>query len=286
MPPLPLNRRLFLTGASLCVLELPVKAEEKPFAPNSKAFELTAGPARLTLRADGSMPVDGFAFNGLMPGPLLRLPLGTELVAKVANHTPKPFTLHWQGLRLPNAMDGAANLTQAPIAPNESFTYRFTPPDSGLFAYRPGQLATAQELQGHGLFGLLIVDEPNPPVVDRDLAVVLSDWSAGPKPAPNASPEGRLLAVNSALAPQVVQAAPGARLRLRLCNASTDMVMVVAFEDLTATIIAVDGQPCPAFEAVRNTLPLAPGARFDVLVDLPKLGAQTASMATFNFDNK
>ena len=62
----------------------------------------------------------------------------------------------------------SADLTQEPVPPGGSFDYRFTPPDSGLFWYHPQVLPFAREQQGRGLYGVMIVDEENPPQADRD----------------------------------------------------------------------------------------------------------------------
>src|SRR5437762_3479524 len=76
-------------------------------------------------------------------------------------------TVHWHGIRLPNAMDGVPGLTQRPIAPGESFIYEFTPPDAGTFWYHPH--ADSLKQLGRGLAGALIIDEAEPVPVDRDI---------------------------------------------------------------------------------------------------------------------
>src|SRR5256885_3886740 len=71
-------------------------------------------------------------------------------------------------------MDGVPGLTQKPIAPGESFTYTFTPPDAGTFWYHPH--ANSLEQLGRGLAGALIVEEPEAIPVDRDVLWLLADW--------------------------------------------------------------------------------------------------------------
>ena len=83
------------------------------------------------------------------------------------NETPLPLSLHLHGVRGPNAMDGVGGLTQEPVAPGQSLRYRFTPPDAGTFLIRPCVLGGSAEPLERGLSGLLIVEEPNPPQVDR-----------------------------------------------------------------------------------------------------------------------
>jgi FtsP/CotA-like multicopper oxidase with cupredoxin domain len=65
--------------------------------------------------------------------------------------------------------------------------------------------------------------------------------------------------------------APGARIRLRLLSAAGARIMSLSFEGAKPFILAVDGQPADsAFEPARATFPVGPGARFDIMFDLPR----------------
>src|SRR5215831_4989993 len=65
------------------------------------------------------------AYDGAIPGPLLRLRQGEELNLRLFNELDGPTSLHCHGVRGPNAMDGVPDLTQMPVAPGGSFDYRF-----------------------------------------------------------------------------------------------------------------------------------------------------------------
>ncbi len=80
---------------------------------------------------------------------------------------------------------------------------------------------------------------------------------------------GPLVTVNSRPAPVTETLPPSSRVRLRILNAAVARVMLVAFAGAKPWILAIDGQPCEAFEPVRRTIPIGPGARFDVMLDLP-----------------
>ena len=57
------------------------------------------------------------------------------LPVAVENQLAEETTVHWHGMRVPNAMDGVPHLTQQPIAPGETFVYEFdvpTPAPSGI----------------------------------------------------------------------------------------------------------------------------------------------------------
>ncbi|MDH4324282.1 MAG: multicopper oxidase domain-containing protein, partial [Betaproteobacteria bacterium] len=108
-----------------------------------------------------------WAYNGTVPGPVLRARQGDRLRVHVENALEEATTVHWHGIRLPNAMDGVPYITQRPIEPGASYTYEFALPDAGTFFYHPHQ--RSYEQVGRGLAGALIVAERAPPEVDRDV---------------------------------------------------------------------------------------------------------------------
>ncbi|MGL4444032.1 MAG: multicopper oxidase family protein, partial [Alsobacter sp.] len=193
-----LSRRAALMGlgvAGLPVRSAPALAQTAmPAAPAALARTLTAGPARARLRPAPALDTEIWAFDGATPGPALRIKLGETLRLTVTNKTTAPLSLHWHGLRGEAAMDGVGGFSQAPIAPGASFEYRLTPPDSGTILYRPLVIGAAAEPAARGLSGMLIVEEAEPPPVDLDLPVLVTDWLLGDdnalQPFAPASPEG------------------------------------------------------------------------------------------------
>lgn len=115
-----------------------------------------------------------WCYEGSVPGPEIRLRQGDKLRVAVENRLPQDTTVHWHGLRIPNAMDGAPHVTQQPIQPEDTFTYEFTPPDAGTFWYHPH--AHSAEQVGRGLMGALVIEELQPLPVDRDVVWVLGDF--------------------------------------------------------------------------------------------------------------
>jgi FtsP/CotA-like multicopper oxidase with cupredoxin domain len=198
------------------------------------AMLLTPARAR-----DGSLRAAPGGFDGAVPGPALRVKRGEEVRVRLINDLPIGVTLHWHGVRLPNAMDGIPPLTQKPVAAGESFDYRFTPPDAGTFWYR----VPFGSAETRGLHGALIVDEAEPVDVDRDLAMVLSASSL----------------------PDIAVAA-NERVRLRLINAA-DRFMTLRIDRHPVSVMAIDGQPAEPFRAREGRITLAPGNRADLFVD-------------------
>lgn len=185
-------------------------------------------------------------------------------------------------------MDGVPGLTQPSIKPGESFTYEFTPPDAGTFWYHPH--ANTLEQIGHGLAGLLIVEEAEPVTVDRDLAWLLQDWrltDAGEiapgfgsmMDAAMAGRVGNTITINGAPSSDLVVRA-GERIRLRLANAALARIMALRFEGHRPIVIAVDGQPCEPHEPEKGRLVLGPAMRIDVMLDM--VGEQGRSYAVID----
>jgi FtsP/CotA-like multicopper oxidase with cupredoxin domain len=194
----------------------------------------------------------------------------------VENRLDQDTTVHWHGVRLPNAMDGVPGLTQPPIRPGESFTYAYTPPDAGTFWYHP-HVNSLQQL-GRGLAGVLIVEEPEPVAVDRDLLWMVTDWrlasdgqlASGFGNHMEAAMSGRVgntVTLNGAVAAdQPVRA--GERVRLRLVNGALARIMALRFEGHRPVVVAIDGQPCEPHEPEGGRIRLGPAMRADLLLDM------------------
>ncbi|GAA0248793.1 Multicopper oxidase MmcO [Methylorubrum aminovorans] len=279
------SRRGLLAGSAALAL-LPNSAgaqapsEKTPAgkAPPPEPKPIKAAPAKLRLKPEPA-PETAVWRLGEEAAPILRIKLGEPLRLRVENGTDKPLSLHWHGVRIRNAMDGVGGVTQEPIKPGDSFTYDFTPPDAGTFLIRPLVVGGSSEPSGRGIAGLLIVDEPTPPAVNGDFALLLQDWRLDEAGALQpfgqvafAAAAGRLgsvVTLNGKPIPLSLEARPGSRLRLRLANACNARGMRIRFDGVRAYVAAVDGQPTDTFEPLKATLPLAPGTRYDLLLDLP-----------------
>ncbi|MCP5399961.1 MAG: copper resistance system multicopper oxidase [Sphingobium sp.] len=112
--------------------------------------------------------------NGTLPGPLLRLREGQNLVVDLENNSSMGTSIHWHGLLVPFLMDGVPGVTMAAVEPGERFRYEFPIRQAGTYWWHAH---TLQEPMGH--YGPIIIDPANgdPHQVDRDYVVMLSDWS-------------------------------------------------------------------------------------------------------------
>lgn len=239
-----------------------------------REFALTAAPTTIAL-LDGA-PLAVWAYDGQVPGPTLRVRLGETVRAVLTNRLPQPTTIHWHGVRVPNAMDGVPGVTQPPVAPGETFVYEFTPKDAGTFWFHP-HLRSPEQIE-RGLAGVLIVDDAEPPPYSRDVLWVLDDWLI--TPAREIFPEfttrhdlahdgrwGNVVTVNGRT-DQVLTLAPGERIRLRLLNVANGRVFHPHFAGLAPQVIAVDGLYAARPIAV-DGFDLSPGNRLDLDLTVP-----------------
>jgi FtsP/CotA-like multicopper oxidase with cupredoxin domain len=270
-----MNRRELLHTLAGAPLLAALPGRARADAPRT----LTAAPATLGAAGETALPV--WAYDGRVPGPVLRFRRGDWLDLDLHNRLPDATTVHWHGIRLPNAMDGVPHLTQAPIAPGARFRYRFRLPDSGTYWYHP-HLGAAEQLE-RGLAGALVVEDEVPPPVDQDLVWLLDDWRLDAQgriaedfyrfhDVAHAGRLGQRLTVNGALRPELALRA-GQRVRLRLVNAANARLFALQPEPgIGAWLIARDGMP--AAQAVPWDAPLliGPGMRADVVVDAVRAG--------------
>jgi len=245
-------------------------------ATTTRDYRVVAAPGRALLRGRNQTETDVWAYDSTVPGPVLRIRQGEPMRIVVENKLGEDTTVHWHGIRLPNAMDGVPGLTQPPIRSGDSFTYAFTPPDAGTFWYHPH--ADSLQQLGRGLAGVLIVEEPQPVAVDRDVLWMLADWRltsegqiatgfGNPMEAMMSGRVGNTVTLNG-MVPADEPVRAGERVRLRLVNAALARIMALRFEDHRPVIVAIDGQPCDPHEPADGRLLLGPAMRIDVMLDM------------------
>lgn len=267
------RRSVLLTGAGTA---LTMVAPWSPRADGVREIRLAAMPGQASLVGDRHPSTDVLGYDGKVPGPTLRLKQGEPVRIIVENKLDQDTTVHWHGIRLPNAMDGVPGLTQPPIKPGETFGYEFTPPDAGTFWYHPH--ANSLQQLGRGMAGALIVEEANPVGFDREILWVIGDWrlrpdaqiAAGFGNGMEAAMSGRVgntVTINGTL-PTEEPVRAGERVRLRLINSALARIMTLRFDGHRPVIIAIDGQPCDPHEPDGDRVVLGPAMRVDIALDM------------------
>jgi FtsP/CotA-like multicopper oxidase with cupredoxin domain len=270
-----LSRRSFLAASGAGVAASVLQSRPGRAASTSR-YRLVAQPGRARLVGAAYPDTAVWAYNDKVPGPEIRLRQGKRVQITVENRLDEETTVHWHGLRVPNAMDGVPHLTQPPIAPGETFVYEFDVPDAGTYWYHPHQRSFEQV--GRGLYGPLIVEEPGPIQVDREITWVLDDWRLLPDAQisgdfgnfMDSSHNGRVgntVTVNGHIL-ETFAVRAGERLRLRLINAANARIFALEFRDHQPQLIALDGQPVAPHEPEGGRVVLGPAMRADLVVDM------------------
>jgi len=261
------TRRDMLAGATASLL-LPRAAHATP-----KTLTAKPGTAQLVPGAFDPTPIWGY--DGGVPGPELRVRQGDRLTRRFTNALPHASTIHWHGIRIDNAMDGVAGLTQPSVKPGDDFLYDFEVPDAGTYWYHPHD--RTYEQAARGLYGALIVEEAEPPWVDRDLVLILDDWRLARDATiedtfgamhdmSHAGRIGNLITVNGR-SEHAELVKRGERLRLRLINAANARIFTLETRGLAGWTVALDGMPLET-PAPLERLTLAPAQRVDLIVDV------------------
>lgn len=133
-----------------------VKPTEVVELKDGDVFELEA---TIVTQEIGNRKVKRLAYNGQIPGPVLKVEKGAKITVNLKNSIDMETALHSHGLRGNWKMDGMVPTSQNPIAIGETFTYELEFPDTGVFWYHPHIREDYQ--QELGLYGNMIVSEPD-----------------------------------------------------------------------------------------------------------------------------
>jgi FtsP/CotA-like multicopper oxidase with cupredoxin domain len=234
----------------------------QPLAPRVengvKIYDLTAGV--IQWEYDAGKTTEAWAYNGQVPGPELRVVEGDKVRVNIKNELPESTSIHFHGVMVPNKMDGVPFVTQPPIKPGETFTYEFTAKNTGSHMYHSHHNATKQV--GKGLLGAFIIepkDKSKEPAYDVEYTMILNDQMGG-----------FTLNGKSFPATEPVVAKLGQKLRIRYMNEG-QLIHPMHLHGLPQLVIAKDGWPQPQ-PWMCDTLNVAPGERWDVIVDCTEAG--------------
>src|SRR3990167_11288290 len=139
---------------------------------NGDTYNLTASFVQKKL---GNRSYRMLAYNGSIPGPLIKVVQGSEVTINFKNDMDVKTLLHSHGVRMDNAFDGSQT-TQEEMEPGETFSYKLKFLDAGMYWYHPHVREDyEQEL---GLYGNYLVVPANQNYwspVSREVALFLDD---------------------------------------------------------------------------------------------------------------
>lgn len=209
-----------------------------------KVFHLVAEPVRHEFQP--GLTAECWGYNGRVHGPTIEAVEGDRVRIYVTNRLPEPTTVHWHGMLLPNGMDGVGGLTQKAIAPGETFKYEFVLVAPGTYMYHPHHDEQVQ--MQLGMMGLFVVHPKRPAgaPVDRDYAILLSEWKievGARRPDPNEMTDFNVFTMNGRSFPgtQPLIAQVGERVRIRIGNLSSMSHHSIHLHGYHFKVVATDG---------------------------------------------
>jgi len=261
-------------------------------------FTLRIGPVEVELAPNRIISTIGY--NGISPGPLLRMKEGVPVNLNVINDTDVPELVHCHGLLIPSDVDGSEEEGTPVVPPHGSRSYRFTPTPAGTRWYHTHVMAMNDLHRGSftGQFGFLIVEGANNPgKFDQEHYLALRDWepyftetlmdnddldAATPRPEKPAvldtRPPGLEVAADiysindKALgAGEPIRVHQGERVLFHFLNASAIENRHISLPGHKFNVIALDGNPVPVPAAV-EVLMMGPGERIDAWVEMTQPG--------------
>ncbi|MET0341136.1 MAG: copper oxidase [Polyangiales bacterium] len=220
------------------------------------------------------MSAECWGYNGTTPGPTIEAVEGDTLRIYVTNRLPEPTTVHWHGLILPNGMDGVSGLNQAPIGVGETYVYEFVLKHAGTYMYHPHFDEMTQIALGMG--GMFVVHPRTAqgPAVDRDFALMASEWRldvGAKRPDPNEMTDFNVLTFNSKAFPstQPLLVGTGERVRIRFGNLGPMDHHPIHLHGLNFIVTQTDGGYVPRSAQYPETTVLVPVGSTRVIEFVP-----------------
>jgi FtsP/CotA-like multicopper oxidase with cupredoxin domain len=271
-----MNRRNFMAEAAAALAGAALTPGVLRGTPAAPDVKLECAPLELEI-APGKI-VHTVAYNGQVPGPLIRWPEGKSIAIDVVNRTDIPEIVHWHGLWIPSAVDGAMEEGSLMIAPGATLRYTFTPSPSGFRWYHTHTSAKhdLKRATYSGQFGCFYIEaRQDAGAYDQEIFLTLHDWNAYMGGSADSSMEAayeystidaRMLGFAEPL-----RVRQGQRVLLHILNASASLVHWLALAGHDMTVVAMDGNPVPkpvGMHAIR----LGPAERIDAVVTMDRPG--------------
>lgn len=225
----------------------------------TKRFTLTAKPVKWEV--EPGKIVDAMSYNGMVPGPTIRVDVGDKVEVVLKNQLPESTVIHWHGIPIDNAMDGVADITQDPVVPGGTFTYKIKAERQSVGWYHSHHNGTEQVTSG--LWGAFLIGDvplPDHTKVTQEVPIELQDSGS----------IGLTLNGKSFPATEPLRVRKGDSVLIHYFNAGT-MAHPMHLHGLDQVVVAKDGFPLKnPYKA--DTVLVAPGERYSVLVNANRPG--------------
>ncbi len=271
-----MNRRAFLAQAGAALTGATLASLGPAWTETPPDVKLEIAPLALEI-APGKV-VHTVAYNGRVPGTMIRWPEGKPIVIDVLNHNTIPEIVHWHGQWIPSNMDGAAEEGSPMIAPGKQFRYSFTPRPAGFRYYHTHTFAGHDLKRGTytGQFGCFYIESKDDAgAYDQEIFLTLHDWNAFMETSGDLTMEaaydystidGHMLGFGDP-----IKVREGQRVLLHILNASASMIHWLGLAGHEMTVVAMDGNAVPKPGPVR-AVRLGSAERIDVVVTMNQPG--------------
>ena len=288
-----MNRRDFLSSAGMLITGGALNARlPRAFAANALSakadYSFRIEPC--TLDIGPRVSIKTTAYNGQVPGPLLRLSEGVPVSIDVTNATANEDLVHWHGLAIDSLNDGAMEEGSPMIPAGATHRYSFTPRPSGTRWYHTHASAYDNLSLGTytGQFGFLLIEgREQPGHYDQEINLAIHHWEpsfvpmvetmreqSSNMPLTTGSDVGyKYATINSHMlgAGEPIRVKQGERVLMRLLNASATENVVLALPGHTFRVIAMDGNPVPNPKST-EVISLAVAERIDAIIEMNSPG--------------
>ncbi len=273
--PLPtLTRRRFTQLSGLTAGSLAIRAA----AQAAPAPDVSLVIAPYTLEASPRHHIKTLAYNGQIPGPLLRMREGQQQTVQIQNLADEPEVVHWHGLFLPSALDGAMEEGTPMIAAGASTHYTMTPRPVGFRWYHTHTFAgkNLTKAQYGGLHGFLLIEpRDHPASYDREVFLALHDWRGQFLSSDDGSmnPVYDVTTINGKMLGfgDPIKVRQGERVMMHILNSSPTEVHWISCSGHSFHVIALDGNLVPEPQTVAM-LRLCPAERVSAIVEMKNPG--------------
>ena len=217
--------------------------------------------------------------------PIIRVRKGDRVRATLVNGLPEHTSVHWHGLRVPNAVDGVRS-SRRNLHPGEWLIYEFETADAGTFFFIPIATRWSNSAAGSPASSSSRAT-PTSSQFDADLVLVVKDFRVDgqgrflplltDEGASRTGTFGTLRTVNGRPNP-TLEVPAGGDVRLRLLNVDNTRGHGDRHRGAEAALVAVDGNaldPAPL-----RSWWLGPAMRVDLAVRAPKAAGACASSTT------
>ena len=278
-----MTRRQLVSLTGCWISSAALRASDQSASPpgNASDADITLRIGETTAELAPGRSIKTVAYNGQVPGPLLRATEGKSIAVDIFNDTREPQMVHWHGLHIPPDVDGAHEEGTPHVQPNDHRRYVFTPRPTGTRWYHAHGAAgrNLHKTTYSGQFGMLVVDPKNGDPsngagsgqYDLEIPIILHEWDG--YFTSDGDIDYKLFSINGKMlgAGEPIRVRRSQRVLFRFLNASATMSHRLALPGHKFNVIALDGNTLASPRTV-PILDLAPAERVDAFVEMDQPG--------------